>query len=205
MSSRSKLIAGTIAVAALAAGGAAFAAVKLTSSSNSSAQPAVTAPFGDGIGSYGLGGGRLGGRGFGGGLGPVDGDRGAGPGGFGFRGGGLFGGVGAAATYLGLSATALRSDLANGQTLAQIAKARGKTVDGLVAAMVAVQKKAIDAAVGNGVLTQAQATQLESRLAARVKDMVNGVRPSRGFDDGGPGGGLGGQGRSGSFGSSATA
>jgi len=201
VSSRAKVIAGTVAVALLAAGGAAFAAVKLTSTSRDATVPAVTSPFNDGLGSYGLGGGRVGGRGFGGGLGPGD-DDGFG---LGFRrlaGGGM----NAAASYLGLSAAQLQSDLQNGQTLSQIAKSQGKTLDGLVAAMAVQVKKRLSTAVSQGLLTQAQADQLASRLAARMKDMANGVRP-RGFggpDDGfGPGGGPNGSGGTGSFGSNA--
>jgi hypothetical protein len=212
VSARAKVISGTVAVALLAAGGAAFAAVKLTSTSHTATVPLATAPFGDGVGSYGLGGGRLGGRGFGGGLGPVDG---GGPG-FGFR--SFFGsGMNAAAAYLGLSAAQLRTDLFGGQTLAQIAKSQGKTLDGLVTAMVAQVKKGLSAAVSNGVMTQAQADQIASRLQARLKDMANGVRPQRGTGGGfgpgdgfGPGGGIGPGGPSsqsgtgsGSFGSNA--
>ena len=203
MTSRTKLIAGAVTVAVVAAGGAAFAAVELTASSHSSTEPAVTAPFGDGVGSYGLGGGRLGGHGLGGGLGPVGGGGDFGSGRFGFRASFLGGGLGAAASYLGLSASALRTQLANGQTFAQIANARGRTVDGFVAAMVAAQKKLLDAAVANGALTQAQATALQSRFAVRIKDLVNRLHRFRG-----PGGGPGGQsgpGGSGSFGSSASA
>ena len=181
MNSGAKVITGIAVVAVLAAGGAAFAAVKLTTTSHPAAAPAVTAPFGDGVGSYGLGGGRLGGRGFGGGLGPAGGDGGPG---FGFR--RFFGGgMTAAATFLGLSGSQLQSDLAGGQTLAQIAKAQGKSVDGLVAAMAAQVKKTLDTAVSNGLITQAQANQIASRIATRMKDMANGVRPQRGF--GGPG------------------
>lgn len=201
MSSRAKLISSTAAVALLAAGGAAFAAVKLSSTSQTATAPIVTAPFGDGIGSYGLGGGRLGGRGFGGGLGPGDGDGV----GFGFR--RFFGsGLTAAAGYLGLSASQLQSDLAGGQTLAQIAKSQGKTLDGLVAAMAAQLKKTLDTAVSQGVLTRAQADELASRLEARMKDLANGIRPQRRFGGGlgGVGGGAGGAG-SGSFGAASNA
>jgi len=206
VSTRARVIAGTVVVAVLAAGGAAFAAVKLTATSHTATVPVVTSPFGDGVGSYGLGGGRLGGRGLGGGLGPGD----AGGPGFGFR--RFFGGgMTAAASYLGLSAAQLQTDIQNGQTLAQIAKANAKSVDGLVAAMSAQVKKTLDTAVAQGVLTQAQATQIASRLQSRMKDMANGVRPRGGFGRGGfgPGGGQGAPGVSGggagtgSFGSNA--
>ncbi len=201
MSSRTKLIAGTIVVAALAAGGAAFAAVELTSSPSASNQALVTAPFGQGISGSGLGGGRLGGRGLGGGLGPGS-DDGSDDGGFrgGLEGGGRLGGTSAASAYLGLTAAALRTDLQNGKTLAEVAKAQGKSVDGLVAAMVASQKKRLDSAVSSGFLTQAQAQQIESTMAARMQDLVNGVRPRFGGAGGGQGFGLGGSGRGGSGG-----
>jgi hypothetical protein len=173
MSSRTKLIAGTAVVAVLAAGGAAFAAVKLTTTSHT-VTVTEPAPFGDGVGSYGLGGGRLGGRGFGGGLGPGPGPEG-GPG-LGFR--RFFGpGLAAAATYLGLSPAKLHSWIQSGQTLAQIAKGQGKSLDGLVAAMISQLRKGLDAAVSNGVVTQAQADRIASRLEVRLKEMANGARP----------------------------
>jgi hypothetical protein len=180
MTSHTKLIVGTVAVAALAAAGAGFAAVALTSSSH--ANQSATTPFGQGIYGSGLGGGRLGGRGLGGGLGPGDGDFGNGLGRRGF-----FGGTSAAAAYLGLSASALQTQLQSGKTLADVAKAQGKTVAGLVAAMVASQKKRLQSAVANGMLTEAQAQQIESQMAQRLKDFVNGVRPQ--FGGGGFGGG----------------
>ena len=108
----------------------------------------MTAPFRHGVGTYGLGG-APGGRGFGGGLGPGD-DGGAGGGlGFGLR-RFLDGGITAVAGYLGLSATQLQADLANGQTLAQIARTQGKSIDGLLAAMTVQVKKGLDAAVAGG-------------------------------------------------------
>jgi CspA family cold shock protein len=211
MSSRTKLIAGTVAVAALAAAGAAFAAVELSSSSSSVSEPAVTSPFGQGISGSGLGGGRLGGRGLGGGLG-------SGEGGFrgGFGGRGFGGGDTAAATYLGLSAAALQTQLAGGKTMAQVATAQGKSVAGLVAVMLVAQKKRLASAVASGFLTDDQAQQIESSMADRIKDLVNGVRPrfgggpddAGGLGEGGPNdgglrGGTGNSAGSGSFGATA--
>src|SRR5215218_760394 len=80
--------------------------------------------------------------------------RHGGPGGHGF------GHLAAAATYLGLSATELQTQLAAGKSLADVAKAQGKTVDGLVSALVADEKKELDAAVSAGRLTQAQADEM---------------------------------------------
>jgi len=107
-----------------------------------------------------------------------------GPGGFGggFHrgfGGGPFGGLDTAATYLGVTEDQLETDLQNGQSLADVAKAQqDKTVDGLVAAMVDAQKTKIDAAVTMGTLTQSQADAIEANLTQRVTDMVNGTRPT---------------------------
>jgi hypothetical protein len=179
LSSRAKVIAGTLAVALAAAGGAAFAAVELTSTSHTTTVPVVTTPFDDGVGSYGLGVGRLGGRGFGGGLGPGGSEE------FGFR-HFLGGGMTAAASYLGLSASQLYADLAGGRTLAQVAKSHGKTVDGTIAAMTTQVRKILAGAVSHGVLTQPQATQIASRLAVRMKQMANGARPDLGGPDGEP-------------------
>jgi hypothetical protein len=107
--------------------------------------------------------------------------------GFGHHGGHGFGHLAAAATYLGLSETELQTQLAGGKTLADVAKAQGKTVDGLVAALVADEKKELDAAVAAGRLTQAQADEMLANAEQRFTDLVNGTPPAggpRGF--GGP-------------------
>jgi hypothetical protein len=103
----------------------------------------------------------------------------AGPG-FGHNGGHGFGHLSAAATYLGLSETELRTQLEAGKTLADVAKAQGKTVEGLVAALVADEKKELDAAVAAGRLTQAQADAMLADAQQRFTDMVNGTLPERG-------------------------
>jgi hypothetical protein len=170
-----KLIAGTAAVALLAGGGATFAATKLISSRSSS--PALQAPLHMGVDGFGLGG-RLGGRGFGGGLG---GERpGARPErGFGFGAFSLHG-LAPLTTYLGISSSTLRSELGNGETLARIATAHGKTVAGLVTAMLAARKRVLDQAVSAGRLTAAQEQLIESSAAERVRDLVNAA-PARAF------------------------
>ncbi len=86
--------------------------------------------------------------------------------GFGLR---LFGGGGqlsAAAGYLGLSATTLRSDLRSGKSLAQIATARGKTAAGLQSAMTAAIKASLDKAVTAKSLTSTQELKLLARLGS---------------------------------------
>jgi hypothetical protein len=190
MSSQHKLIAGTVVIAVLAGGGAALAAIELSNGAPATATASISsAPYyGSGIGRYGLGPGRLGGRGLGGGLGPGDDGGRFDDGGAGFAGPRMLGSsLVAAATYLGLSGTALRTQLASGQTLAQIAKTQGKSVDGLVAAMVTATKQALDTAVGNGYLTQQQAAAVEANMAARLKGFVSGTGPR------GPFGGFGGR------------
>jgi hypothetical protein len=63
---------------------------------------------------------------------------------------GDFGGLGAAATYLGLTADELRERLEGGDTLADVAAAEGKTADGLVQAMVDAAEADIADAVEAG-------------------------------------------------------
>jgi len=94
-------------------------------------------------------------------------------------------GLDAAASYLGMSESALHTALENGKTLAQVAKDKGKSVDGLVAAMVSAEKAELAAAVKAGRLTQAQANTIQSGLQSRITDLVNGKLPPR--PDHGPG------------------
>jgi hypothetical protein len=79
----------------------------------------------------------------------------------------------AAASYLGMTEAELRDALQD-KTLAEIAKEKGKSVSGLVAALVAAQEKRIAAAVADGRLTQSQASELKTHLQDRTKDLVNG-------------------------------
>jgi hypothetical protein len=79
-----------------------------------------------------------------------------------------------AASYLGLSEDALRSQLMEGRTLAQIARARDKSVDGLVDAMVNAARQELDRAVRDGRVTEAQRDRIAANLRERVTDKVNG-------------------------------
>jgi hypothetical protein len=103
----------------------------------------------------------------------------------------LFHGLDAAADYLGLTESELRTQLNSGKTLAEIAKAKDKSVDGLKAAMKADTKKKLDAAVAAGRLTKADEEQILSDLDQRLDDLVNAKltlrfrdehRGFRGFD-----------------------
>jgi hypothetical protein len=109
----------------------------------------------------------------------------AGPGrGFGFHVEGPFGGLDAAASYLGLTEAQLRTKLENGKSLADVAKAQDKPVDGLVQALVDAAKTKLDAAVAAGRLTQSQADSILAGLKSHVTDFVNGTRPHFGFRNG---------------------
>jgi hypothetical protein len=99
-----------------------------------------------------------------------------GHGGFGHH--GFFGDLDVAASYLGVTEDALRNDLAGGKTLAEVAKDKGKSVDGLISALVNAAKTHLDAAVSAGRLTQAQEETILSGIEQRVTDLVNGVRPA---------------------------
>jgi hypothetical protein len=109
----------------------------------------------------------------------------------------FFHGLDAAANYLGLSEAALRSRLNSGQTLAQIAKAEGKSVDGLKAALVKDVKDKLGAAVRDGRLSKDEEQRALKDLESRIDDLVNaqvrlrfrehfGPRFDRGFDRHGP-------------------
>jgi hypothetical protein len=83
--------------------------------------------------------------------------------------------IGAAAKYLGMTPQELRAARQSGQSLAQIAAAQGKSVDGLVAAIVAPAKARAATAVSDGRLTQQRADELIARLTQRVQMLVQRV------------------------------
>jgi hypothetical protein len=91
-----------------------------------------------------------------------------------------------AATYIGVTEAALRTSLESGKTLADVAKANGKTVDGLVAALTSAAKTRIAADVKAGRLTEAQSKQILADLSTRITERVNGTLPERGLGRGGP-------------------
>ena len=108
--------------------------------------------------------------------------------GFGHRGGGHHGFVdfAAAAKYLGVTEATLRTSLEDGDTLAEIAQAKGKTSAGLVDALVAAAKADLDEKVAAGRITAAQRTSILAELESRMEDVVNGEF-SFGFRGHGPG------------------
>ena len=80
----------------------------------------------------------------------------------------------AAATFLGVTEKGLRSSLEDGDTLAELATANGKTAAGLVDALVAAAKADLDEKVEAGVLTEAQRTVILADLESRIQEIVNG-------------------------------
>jgi hypothetical protein len=79
----------------------------------------------------------------------------------------------AAASYLGLTEAELRAELADGQSLAEVARAEGKSVDGLVDALVAEAKAKLGEAVEDGRLTDAQRDAMLERLETRIAEHVD--------------------------------
>ncbi len=83
-------------------------------------------------------------------------------------------GLESAATYLGMTQPQLREALSSGKTLAQIAKDKSKTVAGLVDAMTAAATKKIDAAQAAGKITKDQAADMKAHLNDAITELVNG-------------------------------
>lgn len=82
----------------------------------------------------------------------------------------------AAATYLGVTNAQLVTDLRAGKSLAQVATAKGKSVDGLEQALLAALKQKVDAAVAAGRLPAARAQKLLERAPAHIERLVNRSR-----------------------------
>ena len=87
-------------------------------------------------------------------------------------------GLDAAATYLGVTEAELRESLRDGETLAEVARAEGKSVDGLVDALVAEAREKLEGAVESGRITAAQRDRLAADLEERITALVNGERPA---------------------------
>jgi hypothetical protein len=121
---------------------------------------------------------------------------GRGPGGFGGAGGfgipGLAGKpfianeLAAAAKYLGLSESDLRTKLEAGQSLADVAKAQSKDLAGLEQAILDAAKADLDKAVADKDLTQSQADDILANLKSHIDNIANGNLRFRG--PGGPDG-----------------
>jgi len=120
------------------------------------------------------------------GAGPGMGGRGFGPGAPNAKGGlgvagGLGGGLGRigalvfdpVAKALGITTDELKADLAKGQTIADIAKSKNLDVNKVIDTLVADASKAIDKAVTDGHLKQAQADKIKAALKTGITKIVN--------------------------------
>lgn len=85
----------------------------------------------------------------------------------------------AAASYVGLSPKELAANLQSGKSLAQIATAQGKSVEGLKAAILVAFKAQLDKAVAANKLTATQAQSMLARFASHVDKIVNRVPKPR--------------------------
>jgi hypothetical protein len=85
-----------------------------------------------------------------------------------------------AATFLGMSVSDLLSDLKSGKSLADEAKAKGKSVDDLVTALLAPTKTNLDQAVSDGKITSAQETAIVNKATTALTNLVNNTKPSTG-------------------------
>jgi hypothetical protein len=96
-----------------------------------------------------------------------------GPPGLGPRGGFMY----AAASYLGMTKTELRTARENGTSLAQLATQKGKSVEGLKQAIYDAAKTDLDKSVAAGRITSAQETTMLSDLQSHLDDLVNSSGP----------------------------
>lgn len=94
----------------------------------------------------------------------------------------------AASGYLGLDEDALRERLLDGESLAEIAQAEGRSVDGLKDVIVARMQARLDEAVEEGLLSRERADALLEGMREHVDALVNGELPrGPGFHRFGPG------------------
>jgi polyhydroxyalkanoate synthesis regulator phasin len=95
--------------------------------------------------------------------------------------GGPFGiALDAAADYLGLTRAQLGRAMMSGRSLADVARAQGKSVDGLEQALVDAAKDRLDRAVADGKLTSDQRDEILRELQEHVADLVTHAPPGPG-------------------------
>lgn len=82
------------------------------------------------------------------------------------------------AQFLGITPEQLRAEL-NGQSLAQVAQAHGKSRDQLIQFLVSNAQQRLNEAVQAGRLTQQQADQRLADLRARIEQMIDRVHQPR--------------------------
>ena len=104
--------------------------------------------------------------------------------GFGFHGPEL---LDTAASYLGMTEAALRTQLEDGKSLSEAAQSKGKSVSGLKTALTNAVKADLADAVKAGKLTDAQRDEALSRFEDRLDDLVTreglGPRGDRDHED----------------------
>jgi hypothetical protein len=93
----------------------------------------------------------------------------------GFGGAPVFPALIGAANFLGLTPPQLLHQLESGKSLGQIAAARGKSVSGLKAAIIAQIRSRLDQAVARGIITRAREQQILSDLSSRLDDLITRV------------------------------
>ena len=93
---------------------------------------------------------------------------------------------------LGITAAELKTQMATGKSLAEIA---GTKKDALIAALVAEKSADLDVALAAGKITAAQATTAKANLVALVTAEISSKRPPMGGQMGGKGGPMGGKGK----------
>lgn len=115
-------------------------------------------------------------------AGPMGGDHGGrgGP-----RGGGP--GLSVVATTLGMTEAEVRDAISNGQTLAQLAEAKGSSAQTLIDAILAEHKAHLDDEVATGEHTQAEADAKLAEATTRVTDFVNNTAAPQMMGPGGHG------------------
>ncbi len=82
-----------------------------------------------------------------------------------------------AADYIGATPDELRQELMSGKSLAQIATAHGKSVEGLKSAIVKALTERLDEAAANGRLTREAEQQILDRVKANLDDILNRTGP----------------------------
>lgn len=85
----------------------------------------------------------------------------------------------AAADYVGLELRALKAELRQGRSLAQVATARGKSVDGLEQALLTAFRAKVQAAQSAGKIDATRAQRMLERAPARIERLVNATRPAK--------------------------
>ncbi|MCU0508987.1 MAG: hypothetical protein MUC34_11425 [Anaerolineae bacterium] len=99
------------------------------------------------------------------------------------------------AALLGMTAEQIQAERLAGKSLAQIAQGKGVTTEKLVETILSAKKTALQQAVTDGKLTQAQADLMVERMTAMAKVMVERTTTGPMGGRGMMGGGMRGQGR----------